>query len=116
MRTLIAATVVLASLALPAAALAKPNQTDRQNAAKECRLLHPKGGGNAFGKCVSRRAQDEERERKNARTNAAKECRELHPKGGGNAFGKCVSERASKKKAAADRRDRQQIRRRNARS
>jgi hypothetical protein len=120
----IATIVLLGSLALPATALGEPTQNDRTNAAQECRLERGNtaaerkafrqrfGKHDTFGKCVSRRAHEEAAERRSARSNAAKECRALHPKGGGNAFGKCVSERARQKKAEADRRDRQEIRRR----
>jgi hypothetical protein len=131
----IATFVLLGCLALPAPALAKPNHQDRTNAAQECRQERGttaetredfrqrygenKNGRNAFGKCVSRRANDEEAERRSARSQAVEDCREEHPRGQGrpeegqaNAFGKCVSEKAKQKKAEADRRDRAEIRRR----
>jgi hypothetical protein len=128
MNTRIAAIVLLGCLSLPAYALAEPSQNDRRNAAQECRAERGstpesreafrqrygtnKNKRNAFGKCVSQRAKDEESERRAARTNAAKECRQEHPKGGGNAFGKCVSQKAREKQAEADRRDREEIARR----
>jgi hypothetical protein len=127
--------VLLVCLAVPATAVAKPTQNDRRNAAQECREERGdtaaereafrqfygtnKNKRNAFGKCVSRRAKDEESERRSARSNAVKECREEHPRGQGkpeqgqaNAFGKCVSEKAKQKQAEADRRDQEQIERR----
>jgi predicted ATP-binding protein involved in virulence len=78
---------------------------------------------NAFGKCVSARARDEHAERHAAKRNASRDCRDerkadpeafrlqygtakSHYK---NAFGKCVSQKAKQKKAAADKRDREQI-------
>ena len=131
----IATIVLLGSLAIPGAALAKPNQNDRQNAAQECREERGttetsraafrdfygtnENGRNAFGKCVSRRAKDEEAERRSAHSEAVEECRGLHARGQGkpetgkaNEFGKCVSARASTKQAEADRRDQAEIRRR----
>ena len=134
MKRLIAASAALALLAAPAAAGAKPTQTDRTNAAKECkaergttaatkeafRLKYGtnKTKSNAFGKCVSSHARSEERQRKAAVANAAKACkaeRALDPaafaakygtnKNKKNAFGKCVSQTAKKLKAAADAKD-----------
>jgi hypothetical protein len=131
----IATIVLLGSIAFPGAALAKPNQNDRSNAAQECREERGttpesreafrqrygtnKNKRNAFGKCVSRRAEDEEAERRSARSQAVEECRAEHPRGQGkpekgqaNAFGKCVSEKARQKRAEADQRDQEQIERR----
>ena len=118
-----------ALLAVPSGAIAKPNHGDRVNAAQECRA--ERGGTdatreafrvkygtnankrNAFGKCVSTRARDEEQEGEVARTNASKECKaeaeELGAeafaakygtgKKGANAHGKCVSQKAKSKTA-----------------
>jgi hypothetical protein len=78
---------------------------------------------NAFGKCVSSRARDEHAERHAAKHNASRDCRDersadadafrmkygtakSHYK---NAFGKCVSQMAKQNKAAADKRDREEI-------
>jgi hypothetical protein len=128
---------LLACLALPTAALAtSPTKTDKKNAAKECRIergttdatkeafaqkygtakSHNK---NAFGKCVSRRARDEQAENTSAKSNASRDCREerkadpeaFKMKYGtekshfNNAFGKCVSQKAKEKEHAADQRD-----------
>ena len=128
-----------ALLAVPSGAIAKPNHGDRVNAAQECRA--ERGGTdatreafrvkygtnankrNAFGKCVSTRARDEEQEGEVARTNASKECKaeaeELGAeafaakygtgKKGANAHGKCVSGKAKQHEAEADAQDRQLI-------
>jgi hypothetical protein len=126
----IATIVLLGSLAIPGTALAEPNNNDRKNAAQECRDERAtlgleafrafygtnKNKRNAFGKCVSKRAKDEEAERRRAHSEAVKECREEHPRGQGkpqegqaNLFGKCVSAKAKQKQAEADQRDQQQI-------
>ena len=125
-----------AALALlaPAGANAQPTDTDRKNAAAECRAERGntaatreafrvkygtnKNGKNAFGKCVSRRSADEEAERQSAATNAAKQCKDERSadpqafaqkygtnKNGKNAFGKCVSSKAKEKKEQADAQD-----------
>ena len=128
--------VLLGTLALPATALAEPNQNDRRQAAQECRTERGntattrnafrqrygenEKGRHAFRNCRAQRAEDEESERRSARSQAVQECRELHPRGEGkpdnkgeaNDFGKCVSERAKQKNAEADRRDREEIKRR----
>ncbi len=134
MKRLIAATAALAVLAAPAAAGAKPTKTDRTNAAKECRAERGttaatkeafklkygtnKSKRNAFGKCVSRHARAEEKQREGAAMNAAKTCkaeRRADPnafaqkygtnKNKKNAYGKCVSQTAKALKAAADAKD-----------
>ncbi|MBA2440232.1 MAG: hypothetical protein H0V50_06110 [Thermoleophilaceae bacterium] len=141
MKRLIAVTAALASVALPATAVSKPDQVDRKNAAQECRFergstaatreaFRSKYGTNrnkrnAFGKCVSRRAQDEENERKNASKNSAQECKDeraANPQAFAlkygtnanynNAFGKCVSSKAKAKKDAADAKDAEQAKKR----
>lgn len=121
MRKLTATGVALLLLAVPASASAQPDQTDRQNAAQECRAERgttdatreafvAKYGTNAnkrnaFGKCVSEKARAEEKERKAERRKAAKQCRAERAdigveafrdkygtnKNKRNAFGKCVS-------------------------
>ena len=132
-RTLVAG-ASLALLALPAGATAKPSDTDRTNAAQECRAERGssaatreafslkygtnKNRKNAFGKCVSRASVDEEQENEAAKTNASKECKAERSadalafamkygtnKNGKNAFGKCVSGKAKEKKAKADEED-----------
>jgi hypothetical protein len=138
------AAALVACMAAPATALAgEPTGTDKTNAAKECRAergttdptreaFAQKYGTaqskykNAFGKCVSRRAKDEQAERKSAKSNAARDCRKEREELGidafrekygtekskrRNAFGKCVSSHAKKRLKAADRVDRKEIER-----
>ena len=129
----------LALLALPSGAVAKPSDGDRTNAAQECRAERGssdatreafkvkygtnKTKSNAFGKCVSRRARDEEQEGVTAHKNASKECKAEAETLGDDAFaakygtgkkkanahGKCVSSKAKEHEAAADAEDRKQI-------
>ena len=119
-------------------ATAKPDKTDRTNAAKECRAERGstdatreafrakygtnKNGKNAFGKCVSSRSKEEKAERKAAGKNAAKECKAERDadatafsekygtnKNGKNAFGKCVSSKAKELKAEEDAEDAEEV-------
>ena len=139
------AALVVAALVLPALASAAPSGTDRANAARECRAERAAMGveafrqkygtnrnrRNAFGKCVSRTAREEEREREVARRNAAQQCkaerampeaefRQAHGgksfaelygtnRNGRNAYGKCVSLKARQNKQAADEQDRREL-------
>jgi hypothetical protein len=139
MKRVIAIGSALALLAVPAGAAAKPDKTDRSNAAQECRAERGttdatreafaakygtnKNKRNAFGKCVSRRALDEEQEGEVAHKNASKECKaEAETLGseafaakygtgkqGRNAHGKCVSKKAKQHEAEADAQDKEQI-------
>ena len=139
MRRLTATGVALLMLVVPATAAAKPDSTDRTNAAQECRAergntdatreaFKAKYGTNAnkrnaFGKCVSQRARDEEQEGEDAHANAAKECKAEAKELGAaafaekyatnknkrNAYGKCVSAKAKQHEQAADAEDREQI-------
>jgi hypothetical protein len=129
---------VLGALALPAAAQAGP--TDRQNAAQECRFergttaatreaFTAKYGtngnkANAFGKCVSKAAREEQAQRAKAKAGAPQACRveqgttpeseaafaqKYGTNGKGkNAFGKCVSAKARELKQQADGQDRKE--------
>ncbi len=139
MKRIAMAAGLAAMLLVPASAAAGPTGKDRRNAARECRAERTamgtenfvqKYGGrrNAFGKCVSRGAREEQRERKVARKNAAKLCKaerampesEFRAANGGksfaelygtnangrNAYGKCVSTKARLLKRQADERDR----------
>jgi len=91
-RRVIGAGALVMALAIPAFASAdKPTQTDRHNAAQECRFergttsdsqmaFRAKYGTNAnhrnaFGKCVSATAKEEADQREDALKNAAKECK-----------------------------------------
>jgi hypothetical protein len=139
MKRSIAALAALTLLTVPAGAVAKPDQTDRSNAAQECRSERGDSaatreafrvkygtnanGRNAFGKCVSRRARDEHQEGEAAHANASKQCKaeakEIGAaafaakygsgKKGANAHGKCVSAKARQLEAEADAEDREQI-------
>ena len=139
MRKLIAVTGALALLAVPTGAVAKPSESNEANAAQECRAERGdsaatreafrvrygtnKTKSNAFGKCVSARARDEEHEGETARANASKHCKAeaeqlgAEPfaakygsgKNGRNAHGKCVSGKAKEHEAAADAEDKEQI-------
>jgi hypothetical protein len=135
-------TGLAACLVAPAGALAdEPSEGDKTNAAKECkaergttdatREAFAKKYGtersnykNAFGKCVSSRAKDEQAERRAAKRGASRDCREERDDIGveafrkkygtarskyRNAFGKCVSQHAKKRQKAADRADRREI-------
>jgi hypothetical protein len=109
---------LVAALVVPAASIAgSPSAGDRTNASKQCASERQQMGGdafkqlygtnaaksNAYGKCVSKRAQQNEQ----ARSNAAADCRSERSadpaafktrygtgKNGANAFGKCVSSKA----------------------
>jgi len=120
-------------------AIAKPDQADRTNAAKECRAERGstdatleafrarygtgKNAKNAFGKCVSSTSKEEESERGAATKNAAKECKAerdagataFTKKNAKNAFGKCVSSKAKEDKAEEDQEDaKEAVERKNA--
>src|SRR3954465_11310692 len=62
---------------------------------------------NAFGKCVSKRANATEENAAEARSSAAEDCQALKadPNNHGNAYGKCVSEHAKQQTADATRQD-----------
>jgi hypothetical protein len=114
-----------ALLCVPALALAgSPNPADKAAAAKQCsserssmgtdafKALYGtnKNKSNAYGKCVSKLAQQNEQ----AQSNAAAQCRSERSadpaafaakygtgKKGANAFGKCVSQKAKAAEAAS---------------
>lgn len=116
MKRLLIPVGLIMALAVPTAAQAdpQPNNTDFQNAKKECTALRgdtaaereafrAQFGDNAYGRCVSRAARDEHGERHRARSLAVEQCQAVPKKDG--AFGRCVAERASQNKARFDRRD-----------
>jgi hypothetical protein len=127
MNKILAVMGLAAALALPAGALAKPDDTERRAAKAECKDERGKtratreafrGKYHGFSRCVRQNAVEEEAENETAQTNAAKECkaeraedpaafRETHGtnKNGRNAFGKCVSGKAKAKKAEMDAED-----------
>ena len=116
---------VIAALAAPSAAVAKPNKTDKRNAAKECKAERGTTSAtreafaerygtnanksNAFGKCVSAKTREEHAERHKAKSNASRQCRAERDEIGRqafaekygtnrnnrNAFGKCVKQKKS---------------------
>ena len=86
MKRLILSGALVAALVAPSAAVAEPTPTDEKNAAKECKKLRASSGEenfrnmfggkkNAFGKCVSQRARQNEEQREDAPKNASKECK-----------------------------------------
>ena len=126
------ACALAATFAVPTAAVAvEPNSTDKENAAQQCKAQRTAMGAeafhqlygantskkNAFGKCVSKFARDEARERKAAKSNAAKDCKAEREadetaftetygtRKGKNAYGRCVSQKAKENKAEADEAD-----------
>jgi hypothetical protein len=138
-RSITAVAALALLLTIPTGAVAKPSQADRVNASQECRAERGDSaatreafrvkygtnanGRNAFGKCVSTRARDEEQEGVTAHTNASKQCKAeaetlgaeafaaKYGKGkkGANAHGKCVSAKAKELEADADAKDQEQI-------
>lgn len=136
-KRIVVAVAVVAALMMPAGTLAAgPSQADKTNAAKQCRAERGETSAtreafaekygtnankkNAFGKCVSQKAREEQNERRAARRQAAKDCRAERKEIGRsafaekygtnrhkrNAFGKCVSRKAKAKKRKMDRADR----------
>ena len=102
---------LMAMLAMPAAATAKPNQADKRGASKECKAERAAMGVDNFvakygnlGKCVSQTAREEERERKAARRAAVRECKAA--KKAGRALATCVAKEAKANEAEADAEDR----------
>lgn len=116
MKRLLVPVGLILALIVPTSAQAdpQPNNTDFRNAKQACTALRgdtpaqreafrAQFGANAYGKCVSRAAQDEHGERHSARKLAVEQCSAVPKKGG--AFGRCVATNASKNKARFDRRD-----------
>ena len=116
---------LIAALALPAGAIANPNNEDQRAAQKQCKAERGKTRATreafkakyrGMSRCVRKHAAEERAERAKARANAAKECKAeratLGPqafadkygenKNKKNAYGKCVSGKASELKAAMD--------------
>jgi hypothetical protein len=145
-KRVVMAVAVMAALMAPAGALATgPSKADKKNAARQCRAERGETSAtreafadkygtnankkNAFGKCVSQKAREEQHERRVARRRAAKDCRAERKDIGRaafaekygtnhnkrNAFGKCVSKKAKAEKRKMDRADRKaRIEQRNA--
>ena len=119
---LLIAICMVAALAVPSGAVAKPTKQDRANAAKECKAL--RGSTDAsreafkaqyrnLGACVSEKAREEAAERRAAKKSAVRDCREERSADAAafaekyRNFGKCVSAKSKKALKAADRADRE---------
>ncbi len=83
-RTIAIAAGLIAVLALPAGAVAKPTKQDKRNAAKECKLLRGttdesreafRASYRNFGACVSEKAREQASERRAAKRTASGDCR-----------------------------------------
>jgi hypothetical protein len=140
-----------AALAVPASVAAQePSPSDFKNAAKYCKELRKNSGSpdafrsavdafasgkvtkkNAYGKCVSSQAKQEQREDESARRSAAKDCKaeraqdeeEFKAAHGGetfaefygtnrnnrNAFGRCVSKKSEENEEQADQEERNEL-------
>ena len=128
MKKITVGAALIAALALPASATAKPSDADQQAAQKQCKSERGKTRATreafktkyrSMSRCVRQNAVEEETEREQAKTNAAKECKaerdELGPqafadkygdnKNKKNAYGKCVSMKAQENKAEMDAED-----------
>jgi hypothetical protein len=131
MKRITVAIGLIAALALPAGAQAKPNNDDEQAAQKQCKAERGKTKAtreafkarhSSMSRCVREKAAEEEAERKEAKSNAARDCKAERQTLGGqafadkygenknkkNAFGKCVSTKAREKKAEMDAEDQKQ--------
>jgi hypothetical protein len=132
MKKMTVAIGLVAALALPAGAAAKPkpDQADKRAASADCKSErgNTKATREAFktkyhsmSRCVRQKAAEEAAEQAAAQKNAAKECKAERAaigaqafadkygtnKNGKNALGKCVSARAKAKKAKMDAADEQ---------
>ncbi len=125
-KKLIASGIMAAALIAPTAANAEePTSAEYKNAAKECKALKKAAGAenfknmfggkkNAFGKCVSQRAKQNQKQSDGAQKNAAKECkaeRDADPQAFKQKYknlGKCVSERSRQKQEEQDEQAKQQ--------
>jgi hypothetical protein len=130
MKSILIVVGVVAALAAPAAAPAKPSNADKRAAIAQCKEERGKARAtreafkakyHSFSRCVRLKAAEEKAEREAAQANAAKECkaeRAADPTAfqqkygtnhnGRNAFGKCVSQKAKQHKAEADAQDKQE--------
>jgi hypothetical protein len=117
----------VAILALPAGATAKPTDTHKRAAKQQCKAERGKSSAtreafrakyDSFGRCVRRKAAEEQDEAETARENAAKECKAERTADPGafaekygtnanknNAYGKCVSSKAKAEKSEMDAED-----------
>jgi len=138
MKILLTSILGAAVLVLPAAAPAKPDETDKRAAIAQCKTERGKTKATrqafkatyqSFSRCIHRNATEEAAERRAAARNAAKQCKaersdssfgSTHDgktfeefygtnKNGKNAYGKCVSTRARELKAAEDAADAREV-------
>jgi hypothetical protein len=134
MRSILVAVGLAALLVLPAGALAKPNETEKNAAKQQCKdergqspATHEafKAKYHSFDRCARQNAAEEENENEAAHDNAAKRCKAERAdpgfaaahggktfgefygtnENGKNAYGKCVSDKAKKHKAEMDAED-----------
>jgi hypothetical protein len=131
MKRITVAIGLIAALALPAGAQAKPNNDDEQAAQKQCKAERGstsatregfKARYHSMSRCVREKAAEEETERGKAKSNAARACKAEREtlgqegftnkygenKNKKNAFGKCVSTKARESKAEMDAQDEKQ--------
>jgi hypothetical protein len=116
MKSILIVVGVVAALAAPAAAPAKPSNTDKRAAIAQCKEERGKSRAtreafkakyHSFSRCVRQNAAKEEAQREAAQANAAKDCKAeraadpaaFQAKYGTNhnkknAFGKCVSQKS----------------------
>jgi hypothetical protein len=130
--------IVLAALALPAGAVAKPQESDKRAAIAQCKAERGKSDATreafkakygSFSRCMRQNAVEEATERSAARANAAEQCRSERDDATfptthdgktfeqfygtnanlRNAYGKCVSTKARELKAVEDDQDAEEV-------
>jgi hypothetical protein len=148
---LVTGAALAAALTLPAgSATGEPSPSDFRNAAKYCKELRTNSGSpdafrsavdefasgkvtrkNAYGKCVSAQAREEQRERRSARRSAQRDCKaereqnedEFRAAHGGetfaefygtnrnnrNAFGRCVSQKTEENEQRTEREEKNEL-------
>jgi hypothetical protein len=138
MKTFTAVIVLAAALVVPAAAVAKPDASDKRAAIAQCKTERGKSKAthrafkakyHSFSRCIHQNAAEEHAEKRAALKNAAKECKaersdadfpashdgksfqEFYGTGkhGRNAYGKCVSQKARAFKKQEDEADKQDV-------
>jgi hypothetical protein len=134
MRSILVTVGLAALLALPAGAMAKPNETEKNAAKQQCKAERGhspatkeafKAKYRSFDRCARHNAAEEENENEAAHDNAAKQCKAERAdpgfavahqdktfeefygtnENGKNAYGKCVSNKAKEQKAEMDAED-----------
>jgi hypothetical protein len=134
MRSILVTVGLAALLVLPAGAMAKPNETEKNAAKQQCKAergqspaTHEafKAKYHSFDRCARRNAAEEENENEAAHDNAAKQCKAERAdpdfaaahenetfeefygtnQNGKNAYGKCVSKKAKEQKTEMDAED-----------